>query len=123
MRTDNRPHKELRTIKIGTVRDDGRVFAGYHPTAYKGERWADAEAFSKTKANKTVKVRRAPRDYDAGTIQHSCGVRAPTFAQQTKGVDAGFNAFFARKGRKKPYISSYELGHLSVEAQELIESY
>ena len=123
MKIDNRPHKSLRTIKIGTVRDDGRVFAGYHPTAYKGERWAEAEAFNQTQANKTVKVRRGPRDYDAGTIQHSCGVKTPTFAQQTKGVDAATRAFFSQNGRKMPYISSYEIGHLSVEAQEMIESY
>ena len=123
MKIDNRPHKDDRTLKIGTTRADGRVFAGYKPNCYNGEHWVTLEAFTKSKANKTVKVRRAPRDYDAGTIQHSCGVKVPTFAQQTKGVDAGFTAFFARRGRKKPYVSSHEIGYLSVEAMEMIEAY
>ena len=123
MRTDRRPPKELRTIKIGTIRHDGRVFSGYHPTAHKGEAWMLAEDFNKTKANKTVKLRRGPRDYDAGTIQHTCGVKEPTEESLMKGVDASTRAFFSRNGRKMPYISSHEIGSLSVEAREMIENY
>lgn len=67
--------------------------------------------------------RKASNDYDTGTIQHTCGVKEPTFAQQSKGVDKGFNDFFAKNGRKTPYISDCEIGYLSVEAQQMIEAY
>jgi len=40
---DNRPPKELRTLKKGTVRGDGMVFRGYHCRAKNGEWWETRE--------------------------------------------------------------------------------
>ena len=70
-----------------------------------------------------MKTRKTPKDYDAGTIQHTCGVPVKTFKQLSKGVDKGFDDFFARRGRKVPYVSSHEIGRLTVEAMEMIEAY
>ncbi len=57
------------------------------------------------------------------TIQQTCGFPEPTEDSLLKGVDEGFRAAFARKGRKMPRISSHEIGSLSVEALEMIENY
>jgi len=62
-------------------------------------------------------------DYNTGTIQQKCGYPEPTEASLKSGVDEGFRAAFARKGRKMPNASSHIIGDLSEEAQAMIEAY
>lgn len=66
--------------------------------------------------------RKASNDYGAGAaiIQHTCGFPEPTEASLKQGIDKGFNAFFAKRGRRVPHVSSYEVGALSVDALEMI---
>ncbi len=47
----------------------------------------------------------------------------PTEASLKKGIDKGFDAFFAKRGRKMPHVSGHVIGALSVEALEMIEAY
>jgi len=42
---DNRPPKNLRTLKIGDVREDGMVFWQYSPEYKNGEIWMDRDKF------------------------------------------------------------------------------
>jgi hypothetical protein len=69
--------------------------------------------------------RKASNDYREGAaiIQHTCGLPEPTEDSLKQGVDKGFDAFFARRGRRAPYVSSYEVGALSVEALEMVAAY
>jgi len=64
--------------------------------------------------------RKASKDQAGTFIQHTSGFPEPTEASLKKGVDKGFNAFFAKRGRKIPKVSSCEISSLSVEALEMI---
>jgi len=44
---DNRPPKELRTLKRGDVRDDGKIFFRYQPKYKNGECWLTKDVFDK----------------------------------------------------------------------------
>lgn len=69
--------------------------------------------------------RKASNDYNSGAaiIQHYSGFPEPTEDSLKQGVDEGFDAFFAKRGRRAPYVSSYEVGALSVEALEMVAQY
>ena len=49
MKKDNRPPKELRTLKAGDVREDGMVFLRYAHTAKNGEHWLTRDKFLERK--------------------------------------------------------------------------
>ena len=42
---DNQPPKEFRTLKKGTIREDGMIFANYCKGSASGERWISADKF------------------------------------------------------------------------------
>lgn len=48
-KVDNRPTLSERNLVFGQVRDDGMIFAGYHPDARNGEQWLSDSAFKKRK--------------------------------------------------------------------------
>lgn len=65
-------------------------------------------------------MKRKHASYSTDTIQHVCGFAEPTEANLQEGVDEGFRAAFAKKGRKLPHVNRYyvDLG----EEQEIMAS-